>query len=273
MPTPSPAPISVIVLTHNEERDLPALLTSLDWCDDVHVVDDGSTDATWRVAETGGATCYLNPFVSFGQQRNWALQNTRVRHPWILFLDADEVSTPSFAHALATAVANASAGTAGFYCCWKLMLGGTWLKRCDGFPKWQLRLVRQGRVAFVDFGHGQKEGEVDGRLEYLAEPYLHHAFSKGWTAWFERHNRYSTQEASARRAAAASWKAIFSRTPSMRNVALKPLVTRIPGWPLLRFFCDYVLRGGFLEGRSGLVYCANMAIYEYMIVLKTGEQP
>jgi hypothetical protein len=151
------------------------------------------------------------------------------------------------------------------------MLDGRWLRRCDGFPKWQLRVVRRGRVSFVDFGHGQKEGEIDGILDYLREPYLHYAFSKGWTAWFDRHNRYSSQEAEARLAAKISLKDMLSTNPSVRNKAFKPLVVRIPGWPLLRFILDYIFRLGFTEGRSGLVYCLNMAIYEYLIRLKAYE--
>ena len=268
-----PAPdVSVIILTHNEERDLPRLLAALGWCDDIHVVDDGSTDATLAAAAAHSAQCQTHPFESFGRQRNWALEHCEARHPWVLFLDADEIPTPAFVAALTLALREAGEETAGFYCCWKLMLEQTWLRRCDGFPKWQLRLVRRGRAGFVDFGHGQKEGQVDGVLRYLREPYLHYAFSKGWTAWFDRHNRYSTLEARARLAAPVSWRAVFTRNPSARNQALKPLVARLPAWPLLRFLCDYLLRGGFLEGRAGLTYCLNMAFYEHQIRLKAREQ-
>ncbi len=90
------------------------------------------------------------------------------------------------------------------------MVEGRWLKRCDSFPKWQFRLLRRGRATFVDFGHGQKEGAIDGTLEYLAEPYLHFVMSKGWSDWLERHNRYSTQEAAARLGAKVEWKEILA---------------------------------------------------------------
>jgi hypothetical protein len=53
---------------------------------------------------------------------------------------------------------------------------------------------------------------------------------------------------------------------------LKPIVSRLPGWPLLRFFITYVLRLGFLEGRPGFVYCVNLAYYEFLIRLKMREQ-
>ena len=92
--------LSVIILTHNEERNLPTLLGSLDWCDDVHVVDDESTDSTLSLASRHAAKCHSHRFESFGNQRNWALEHCDLQNPWVLFLDADEVSTPAFARAL-----------------------------------------------------------------------------------------------------------------------------------------------------------------------------
>jgi glycosyltransferase involved in cell wall biosynthesis len=263
--------ISAVILTYNEESDLPACLGSLTWCDDVRVVDSGSTDATVSLAKERGALVYVNRFTSFGQQRNWALDHAAENCDWVLFLDADEVATPEFRTAVQNAIAHASAETAGFYCCWKMMLGERWLRRCDAFPKWQFRLVRVGRARFTDFGHGQKEGEVNGGIGYIREPYLHYAFSKGWSYWLDRHNRYSTQEARARLEAPVHWRMLLKARGSQRNKLLKPLVSRIPGWPLIRFGLDYFGRMGFLEGREGLIYCINVAYYEFLIILKMAE--
>ncbi len=263
--------ISTAILTMNEASDLPACLRSLDWCDDIHVIDSGSTDATISIAEGAGARVYSNRFQSFGQQRNWALANCSFGHPWILFLDADECSTPEFQRALSAAVAGAPETTAGFYLCWKMMLNGRWLKRCDSFPKWQFRLLRRGRASFADAGHGQREFAVDGEIAYLPEPYLHFAFSKGWARWMDRHNRYSDLEAAVRLQTPISWPQIFSPHGSIRNKALKPLVSRLPGWPLAAFCFRYFLKCGFLEGRSGFIYCVNMAYYEFLIRIKMDE--
>jgi glycosyltransferase involved in cell wall biosynthesis len=260
--------ISVVILTMNEEEDLPKCLGSLAWCDDVHVIDSGSSDNTVALAEAARAHVSHHQFASFGQQRNWALENCAFRHSWVLFLDADECSTPEFHRAMKSAVESAADSTAGFYLCWRMMLDEVWLKRCDSFPKWQFRLVRSGRAAFEDFGHGQKECAVRGRLEYIREPYLHYAFSKGWGRWVERHNRYSDQEAAERLNAKIAWRDLFSLHGSIRNKALKPLVSRVPGWPLAAFVVRYALKLGFLEGRAGFVYCLNMAYYEFLIRIK-----
>ncbi|WP_269541285.1 glycosyltransferase family 2 protein [Cerasicoccus fimbriatus] len=254
--------VSVIILTYNEEQDLPACLAALTEFEDVHVLDSGSRDQTKAIARKAGCHVSENPFQSFGQQRNYALENLPLKHDWILFLDADEIATPAFRQALHKAIDSAPEDVAGFYCCWKTMLDGRWLKRCDSFPKWQFRLLRQGRADFTDFGHGQKEGRVDGRLEYLHEPYEHYAFSKGWEQWFEKHDRYAKVEARARMQGSASWGDLFSGNGSRRNQAIKIKLGRSWVFPWLRFLVPYVLKFGFLEGKPGFTYCRNIAIYE-----------
>jgi hypothetical protein len=92
------------------------------------------------------------------------------------------------------------------------------------------------------------------------------------THWLERHNRYSTLEAAVRLDAPIVWGNVFSSHGSKRNQALKPLVSRLPGWPLMRFFITYILCLGFLEGRPGFVYCANLAYYEFVIRIKMREK-
>ncbi len=263
--------ISVVILTKNEERDLPRCLEALGWCDDLHVLDSGSSDRTVEIACAFGATVSVNEFRSFGQQRNHALNALPLRHDWVLFLDADEVATPKFVAAVQRAIQSANDSVAGYYCCWKMILEETWLKRCDSFPKWQFRILRHGRATFTDFGHGQKEGEVLGEIDYVREPYLHYGFSKGWSHWVDRHNRYSTLEAAARLSQQRPLSDVFSRTASKRNPALKFYLSRVPGWPLLRFIHAYLLKGGFLEGAPGRMYCCNIAYYEFLITIKMRE--
>ncbi len=264
-PVPDTPDISVIILTLNEERDLPGCLESLTWCDDVHVLDSGSTDRTAELATAAGATVAVNPFQSFGQQRNWALDHCPLKHGWVLFLDADERVTPAMLAELTEKTAHAPDTIAGYYCCWALMLGERWLKRADNFPKWQFRLLRRGRARFTDFGHGQKEDQVEGEIGYIKEPYLHYAFGGGWEVWQKRHRKYAKQEAAARLASDVPLSRIFSRHASQRNPAIKRLVSRLPGWPLFRFSYTYVLRGGFLEGREAWEYCRRLAWYEALI--------
>jgi len=262
---------STVILTRNEEADIQACIDSLGQCDDIHVLDSGSTDRTVHLALAAGAQVIVNPFESFGQQRNWALDNLPIKHEWILFLDADERMTPNFSSNLSICLESATSEFAGFFCCWKLILEDTWLRRSDNFPKWQMRVCRMGRIRFTDFGHGQKEDQAQGKLGYIREPYLHYGFSKGWTHWLDRHNRYATAEAKERLVSQVPFKQIFSRNGSKRNPALKVWLTRLPGWPVLRFVYSYILRMGILEGVPGYIYCKNMAYFEFLIKIKMRE--
>ena len=151
------------------------------------------------------------------------------------------------------------------------MLENKWLKRCDNFPKWQFRLLSKGKAEFTDFGHGQKEKIIEGRIEYIKEPYLHYGFSKGWYHWIDRHNKYSSQEAEVRLNNRPPLKNIFNTHGSIRNPALKSWLSGIPGWPLLRFLFSYIVKLGFLEGIPGFIYCINMGYYEFLIKIKMRE--
>lgn len=263
--------VSIVILTKNEEKDLPRCLSSISWADDVHILDCGSTDDTVKIALEYSAQVSYNEFISFGHQRNHALDNLPLKYKWILFLDADEVVTPRFKEELFQSLIYAKDDVAGFYCCWKMMLEDRWLKYCDNFPKWQLRILKLGKARFSDFGHGQKEGAFVGKLGYLKEPYLHYSFSKGWTEWIGRHNKYSSHEARDRLKKRPPFKDIFSSTSSKRNPALKSWLSNVPGWPLLRFIQTYIFNGGFLEGKPGFIYCINMAYYEFLILIKMRE--
>lgn len=263
--------ISAIILTFNEENDLPQCLESLDWTNQNFVLDSGSTDTTCEIAERMGAKVYHNEFRGFGQQRSWAIDHIPVKTDWILFIDADEVSTPEFASAAQTAVRTANSNVAGFYCCWKMMLYGKWLKYSDSFPKWQFRILKKGKARYRDAGHAMKESEIQGEIEFLYEPYLHYAFSKGWTFWFNRHNRYSSLEAKERLQTNYKIQDMVSRNQSIRKEAIKQFMSRLPGWPFIRFAHSFFFKGGILEGIPGLLYSINISIYEYMIQLKMFE--
>lgn len=269
-------PLTIIILTLDEAENLPRCVGALPPGLPVIVVDSGSQDGTQDVAKALGAEVIERTFDRFGAQRNWAMDHPVVRTDWILFLDADEEATSEFlAEVGRTIEAGESSGLAGAYCCWKMMLRGQWLRRSDNFPKWQMRLVHRRRMRFTDVGHGQKEGQVNGAVAHVREPYLHHAFSKGWKDWLERHNRYSSQEAAARRGARSGireWIAVFRAPPGKRNQLLKPLASSLACWPLLRFLRTYLIGGGFLEGRAGLDYCLLMAFYEYLIQLKMRDE-
>jgi glycosyltransferase involved in cell wall biosynthesis len=267
-------PISVLILTRNEEHDLPGCLDSVAWCDDVHVFDSLSTDCTREIATARGAHVATRPFDGYASQRNAALHGLPFKHPWVLSIDADERVPASLARELAEFAAHAPGDVAACRARRRDFLGDRWLKHCQLSP-YYIRLVRPSRVRY-----DREVNEmltVDGAIHGLREPFDHYPFSKGLRHWLDRHNLYSDMEAQCvldSRAGAADFsvaKALFARDFNERRRHQKELFYRVPLRPLAKFLYLYVWRRGFLDGSAGFTYAMLQAFYEYTIVLKTRE--
>src|SRR5262245_26006878 len=166
-------PLSVIILTYNEVENIPSCLSSVEWADDVILVDSGSTDGTVDLARKvrSDVRTFMHPFGDFGAQRNWALDETTPKHDWVLFLDADERCDPGCAAAIRQAVMSPGHHV-GFYLTYRNFFLDRWIKHCTLYPTWQLRLLKLGAVRFEKEGHGQRE-VTEGPLGYIREPYDH----------------------------------------------------------------------------------------------------
>ncbi len=259
--------VTVVVLTKDEEANLPSCLDSIaTLSDDILILDSGSTDGTLQIAEQRGIPVYTHPFTGFGDQRNWAIDSLPHRHSWVLHLDADERVTPSFACAIEKLLATERI-EAGFYVPSKLMLGNSWLRYSSGYPVYQVRLFHLERMRFKNEGHGQRE-IATGTVGFLTEPYLHYAFSKGLKAWFEKHAKYASDEAMRFEKEKVGLTDVllrgFSPDPIIRRRSMKQLASKIPFKSTCRFVYQYFLKFGFLDGASGLQYARMMSIYEAM---------
>lgn len=252
---------SVLILTLDEERDLPGCLASVAGCDDIVVLDSGSTDRTVEIARAAGARVYTRAFDDFAGQRNHAQRNIPFRHGWVFHLDADERLTPELDAECRAAAARDDVD--GFFVAPKMLWEGKWIPRCTDFPAWQARFVRVPGFEFVEVGHGQREAP-HMRMGWLRESYLHDLSSGGEGEWLERHRRYAQVEArrhmTQRRA--TSWRDLLAGDALRRRRALKETSYSLPARPALRFLYQYLLRGGFLDGRAGLRYCRLLARYE-----------
>ena len=260
---------SILILTLNEEQNLPECIASVKWCDDVVVLDSLSTDQTVELAKAAGVRLYQRRFDDFASQRNYALDQVPFKHPWVFHLDADERFTEPLRRECEEAIAEDR--RSGFLAPSKLIFMDRWLRWSGMYPVYQMRLMKLGEIRFVQKGHGQREADAKRGVGTLREPYLHYNFSKGLDDWREKHDRYSTKEAVEsvqRQNQPVCWRDLWSGDPVARRRALKQLSMRLPCRPLLRFFYMYVLRLGFLDGRPGLVYCRLLASYETMIVTK-----
>jgi glycosyltransferase involved in cell wall biosynthesis len=266
------APVSVLVLTYNEEANLPRCLASVAWADDVVVVDSFSTDRTVEVARAHGARVVQRAFDGFAGQRNFGLDAAGLRHEWVLHLDADEVVPDALRDELLAVMERDD--KPAYRVAARMMFQGQWLRHAGMYPAYQARFGRRDRLRFVQVGHGQRETLGPDELGTLREPLDHYSFSKGLAEWFDKHNRYSTDEAAEavrRDGSRIDWAGQVARDPTVRRRALKSLATRLPFRPTLRFLYMYLLSGGVLDGRAGYTYCRLLAIYEAMTVQKERE--
>ncbi|MFT5329579.1 MAG: glycosyltransferase involved in cell wall biosynthesis [Parasphingorhabdus sp.] len=266
--------VSTLVLTLNEEANLPACLDALSWCDDVVVVDSGSTDRTVEIAKAHGARVLIRAFDNFAGQRNWGVANSDFKHEWVLHLDADEVVTPEFRAALEAC--EAPAGIDAYQVPSKTMFFGRWLKYAGMWPSYQVRLGKRDTLRFVQIGHGQREDLPDEKVGVFPEAYLHFSFSHGLAQWLRRHLRYAEEEveqlAKSRQGSGIQEGRGGGVTQARRR--LKAIAARLPLTlrPFLKFLYVYVARLGFLDGRRGFAYAFMLSVYEGMIaVIAFGE--
>lgn len=267
-------PISVMILTFNEEMNIGSCLEHLDWADDLILIDSGSSDATVEIARKvrPDVRVFSNPFEDFGQQRNWALENCSPTHPWILFLDADEHCNDEFVQAVKGVVEDPQEHV-GFYLTYRNYFLGRWIRYCTLYPSWQLRLLKLGEVRYRKEGHGQRE-VTDGPLGRISQPYDHYGFSKGVFDWIRRHNRYSSDEIELilrLKNEPLAFFDLFSSNPLARRKCLKRIAARVGFRPLFRFLYTYFFRFGFLDGRAGFMFCLLRVAHEMHITVKLAE--
>lgn len=265
--------ISVLILTFNEEQDLPACLASVAWSDDVHVFDSFSTDGTVEIARVAGVHLHQRPFDDYAQQRTAALRKIPFKYPWLFLLDADERPAPALASEMLQVVADAPKTTAGFRLRRRDFLFGTWLKHAQITP-FYIRLVRHERAHYTRAIN--EVIEVSGEIGELHSPLDHFPFSKGIAQWMDKHNIYSTMEAELiyRQQGLRDPSlrtALFGRSFHQRRLHQKAIFYRLPFRPVLKFLYMTLIRRALLDGRAGLTYAALQSIYEYLIVLKTEE--
>jgi glycosyltransferase involved in cell wall biosynthesis len=266
--------VSVLLLTFNEERNLPACLQALQWCDDILVVDSGSKDATVEIAQMAGARILSRTFDNFAAQRNFGLEQGAFRHDWVLHLDADEIVTDAFVAELRRV--SPPPEIDAYFVPSKLILFGRWLRHAGMYPTYQVRLGHKDRLRFKQVGHGQREALSQERVATFNEPYLHFSFSGGIQNWLEKHVRYARDEAKLiidiRNGEKKTNVVETGRTGRRRRAkavaAFLPPVLR----PVARFLYVMLWRKGFLDGGAGLAYALMLSVYEGMISIYLYEK-
>jgi glycosyltransferase involved in cell wall biosynthesis len=234
--------LSVAIVTLNEEENLSRTLASIQWADQIVVVDSHSTDRTVEIARAHGAQVILRDWPGFTAQKNFAI--AQCTGDWILSLDADEELSPELQRQMRTLLNSAPVWDA-FYLRRRNLFLGRWIKHGGFYPDPKLRLFRRNTANFEltpQFGERPVHETIafNGEAATLDYDLIHHAYPT-LSNFIEHMDRYSNLGAELLVANGRTGKSLLA------------FVARVVLFPLLTFFRDYVLRLGFLDGREGFL--------------------
>lgn len=265
-----PPDLTIIILTYNEEINLPYALNSVvGWAKRVIVLDSISTDATVKVAETFECEVVQHPFQNYALQRNYAL-GLQIDTEWVLFLDADEWMPQGVKEEISSII-QSEPDANGFYLKRRMIWLGRWIRR-GYYPTWILRLFRLGK-ARCEERVVNEHMIIEGPVGFLQNDFIHHD-RKSLSSWVRKHNHYATLEAYEliKRARGERQEEIDARltgTQSERKRWVRhriwermPIIIR----PFFYFIYRYFFLGGFLDGREAFIYHFLQALWFPLLI-------
>jgi glycosyltransferase involved in cell wall biosynthesis len=268
-------PISVVVMTKNEERNVVSCLEALREFEQVFVVDSGSSDRTVELAnELGARVVDFEWNGHYPKKKQWALDNLPFSQAWVFYVDADEVVQPQLRAEIRKIFGSprvADAYVVGL----DYVFGGRRLRFGQRVHK--VALFRRSAARFIDADdlhvdnmwevEGHYQPAIAGRVAHLEGRLLHNDHDSLFS-YFQRHNRYSDWEA----ALSVDGALVDPREGGERVHKLaKRLFHRLPGRPAFFFVYSYVFRLGFLDGVAGLNYAIAKSFYYWQVQLKARE--
>ena len=242
-------PVTATVITFNEAANIEAALASLSWADEIIVVDSQSADRTTEIARKFTDKVIVRPWPGYVAQKNFAAE--QARHDWIFSLDADERVTPELAAEIKTTLAR-EPSAAGYRVPRVTFHLGRWIRSTDWYPDYQLRLYDRRRARWAG-KYVHESVKAEGPVEYLRNELQHYAY-RDTAHHLETMDRYTTLAA----------KQMFEEG---RRAGFFHLMVHPPA----AFFRNYVLRGGFRDGKAGLAVSAMNARYVRLKFAKLWE--
>jgi glycosyltransferase involved in cell wall biosynthesis len=247
--------LSVAIVAKNEAENLARTLESVAWADEIVVIDSGSTDDTVAIARRYGAVVYLEDWKGYGGQVNSAID--KCTNEWILNVDADEALTPELAAEIRSLLQGEP--PLAVYTVPRLnLIFGRWMRHGGLYPDRKLRLFRQGTARLAEDTEPHATPKTTSPTGKLQHDLLHYQYPT-LSAYIEHMHHYST----------ASLPLVLRRGKDSRSLPSFLLNTVLN--PGLTFFYNYILRGGFLDGREGLLFHLNHSLYVNWKYVKAWE--
>ncbi len=259
--TPMNVPVSVIILTFNEEKNIRECLDSvIGFTEDIHVVDSGSTDETLKILSSYPVQVVSHPFENYSRQRNWAICSLPIKTQWILNMDADHRLTPEFkADVDEWFRKGIPENINGFMASRKTMFMGKWIRYGGHYPTYHAVMFRKGKGYCEEKlydQHFKVEGDslkVKGDIIDLITDSL--------STFTQRHDKWSTLEAGEQfrgrdHLSTGTIDGKLSGDPIQQRRYIKNIYERFPLFvrPVIYFLVRYFLRLGFLDGKRGLIF-------------------
>jgi glycosyltransferase involved in cell wall biosynthesis len=248
MPRLHQAPISAIVLTRNSERLLPCVLLALNWCEEIVVLDTGSSDRTAEIAARFANVSFqrlAGPFPGFGLVRRHAV--SLARNDWILSIDSDEVVSLQLAHEVSRL--RLEPGTV-YSLPFRNFYRNRQVRSCGWWPDRHVRLFHRGQTNFTPSAVHERIDARTLRVQALAHPVDHYSYS-GARDFLRKMDLYA---------------ALFAEQHCGRRRSGPVTAVGHAAWT---FFKSYVLERGLTEGTTGLVisaYKAQTAFWKYILL-------
>jgi glycosyltransferase involved in cell wall biosynthesis len=250
--TQNPILLSAIIITRNEKKNIAACLDSIQFADEIIVVDYDSTDSTPDICREKNAQVVITTdWPGFGPQKNRALGLAKGK--WILSIDADERVTPELATEIQQVIQQLNNQHTAYtlprlsnYC-------GRWIKHSGWYPDPVLRLFQREHAQFSDdLVHERVILQTSEAISSLSNHLLHYPFQNLETV-LAKINHYSS--------AGAQMRHEKGQKSSLRKAIFHGL------WAFVR---TYFIKRGFLDGREGFILAvssAEAAYYRYLKLL------
>lgn len=247
----SKAPISITIITLNEECNIARCLDSVAWADEVVVVDSGSKDKTLEIARSKGAKVFSNPWKGYGQQKNFAQDQTQ--NDWVLNIDADEVVSEDLKNEVLATLKLGQEGkleARGFAIPRRTFYLGKWILNGGWYPNYLVRFANK-KVSRWSEPEIHEALEVQGPIQKLQSDLEHFTFEgiEDQVLANLKYAKLGARELNRRH-----------RRPSLLKQILKPW------W---KFVETYFLKSGWRDGWAGFVISVNAA---YSVFLKFSFQ-
>lgn len=256
-------PLSIIILTYNEEKNIETCLKSLEgWAEDIFIVDSYSDDQTLEIARIYTDKIFQHPFENQALQLNWALDNVPINTEWVMRMDADEWVMPALRDELVDKLDKFYNDITGLYVKRRVYFMGKWIKHGGYYPTWLLRIWRKNKAYCEERWMDEHMKVIEGEVSFLESDIIDEN-RKDLHWWIGKHNSYATREAIDvlnLKHGFLDYDTIPSKllgTQEQRKRWIKekiyanmPLFVR----PFLYFIYRYIIKFGFLDGREGLIW-------------------